>query len=94
MTAEQQQHIFEEFQQADYTVARQYGGTGLGLALSRRFCQLIGAEISVTSYPDQGSRFVVRLPIGAPEPVAAAPPLLDDTATALHLLEPMPSSVT
>ena len=94
MTAEQQQHIFEEFQQADYTIARQYGGTGLGLALSRRFCQLIGAEISVTSYPDQGSRFVVRLPIPSHEPTTALVASLPHEAIAVPpVLEPTPASV-
>ena len=93
MTAEQQQHIFEEFQQADYTIARQYGGTGLGLALSRRFCQLIGAEISVMSHPNQGSRFVVRLPVDGPAPSIAPASLSDDTTMALQALEPTSSPI-
>jgi signal transduction histidine kinase len=93
MTAEQQQHIFEEFQQADYTISSQYGGTGLGLALSRRFCQLIGAEISVASHPDQGSRFVVRLPVEGHVPFVAPLSPLGDTTTAPYTLEPAPSSV-
>jgi PAS domain S-box-containing protein len=65
MTGEQQR-IFEEFQQADRAISRQYGGTGLGLALSRRFCQLLGAEISVTSNLNQGSAFAVLLPVDMP----------------------------
>jgi signal transduction histidine kinase len=85
MTDEQQLRIFEEFQQADYTIASQYGGTGLGLALSRRFCQLIGAEISMTSYPNQGSCFIVRLPSSLYTPAAQLP---DDTINARHTLEP------
>jgi PAS domain S-box-containing protein len=88
MTDEQQQRIFEEFQQADYTITSQYGGTGLGLALSRRFCQLIGAEISMTSQPNQGSCFIVRLPSSLHTPVAQLP---DDTSNARHTLEPSSS---
>jgi PAS domain S-box-containing protein len=93
MTEEQQQRIFEEFQQADYSIASQYGGTGLGLALSRRFCQLIGAEISMTSHPKQGSCFTVRLPAGLHTPATApATKQLDDMLSARHTLEPTSSS--
>jgi PAS domain S-box-containing protein len=77
MTAEQQLAIFEEFQQADQTIAGSYGGTGLGLALSRRFCQLIGAEISVTSQLNEGATFVVQLPTGLAEPFLIRPDLQD-----------------
>src|SRR5262249_45968634 len=49
MTTEQMQRLFEEFSQADATTARQYGGTGLGLAITRRLCQMMGGDISVTS---------------------------------------------
>jgi signal transduction histidine kinase len=92
MTAEQQQRIFEEFRQADDTIAQQYGGTGLGLALSRRFCQLIGAEISVTSHLGQGARFIVRLPVDLRQQSAAsAAQLVDDTTGARHALEPTSS---
>jgi PAS domain S-box-containing protein len=93
MTGEQQQHIFEEFQQADYSIASQYGGTGLGLALSRRFCQLIGAEISVASQPNQGSRFIVRLPVDKHAPPIEPLTLADDTAATAYILESASSSV-
>lgn len=63
MSAEQQRYIFEEFQQADQRTAHYYGGTGLGLALSRRFCQLLHADLSVVSSVNEGSTFVVQLPI-------------------------------
>jgi signal transduction histidine kinase/CheY-like chemotaxis protein len=63
LTSEQVGRLFQEFSQADTTTARKYGGTGLGLALSRRLCRLMGGEITVTSEPDRGSTFTVRLPI-------------------------------
>jgi signal transduction histidine kinase len=52
----------EEFSQADVSTARRYGGTGLGLALSRRLCRLMGGEITVVSQKDRGSTFTVHLP--------------------------------
>jgi PAS domain S-box-containing protein len=63
MSPEQMQHLFEEFQQGDVSVSRKYGGTGLGLALSRRLCQIMGGDISVTSQAGHGSIFVARLPL-------------------------------
>jgi signal transduction histidine kinase len=55
-------NLFQEFRQADSSTANEYGGTGLGLAISQRLCGLMGGEISVTSAPQEGSEFVVRLP--------------------------------
>jgi two-component system, sensor histidine kinase and response regulator len=63
MTPAQTEKIFEPFTQADVTTTRKYGGTGLGLALVSRFCQLMGGSVSVQSAPGEGARFVVRLPI-------------------------------
>jgi len=62
MTPEQMTRLFEEFSQADVSTTRRYGGTGLGLALSRRLCRMMGGDITVTSEPGQGSTFSVRLP--------------------------------
>jgi signal transduction histidine kinase/ActR/RegA family two-component response regulator len=56
--------IFEAFQQGDQGVARQVGGTGLGLTICQRLVHLLGGEIEVASEVRQGSRFTVRLPIG------------------------------
>jgi len=65
MTAEQQAKLFQDFTQADSLTARRYGGTGLGLALSRKLARMMGGDVTVTSEPGKGSVFTVRLPGGA-----------------------------
>jgi signal transduction histidine kinase len=62
MTPEQMGRLFQEFSQASSTTASKYGGTGLGLAISRRFCQMMGGDITVESQPGRGSTFTIRLP--------------------------------
>ncbi|HUS17056.1 MAG TPA: response regulator [Chloroflexia bacterium] len=68
MSMEQVDALFQEFRQGDASTTRKYGGTGLGLALSRRFVQLLEGEISVESTPGQGATFIVRLPASAQPP--------------------------
>jgi PAS domain S-box-containing protein len=63
MTEEQSRKVFEAFTQADVTTTRKYGGTGLGLAIVSRFCELMGGDVSVQSSPNDGSCFVVHLPV-------------------------------
>jgi signal transduction histidine kinase len=65
MTAEQQAKLFEEFSQADASTAQKFGGTGLGLALSRKLARMMGGDVTVASEPGKGSVFTVRLPAGA-----------------------------
>jgi adenylate cyclase len=66
LTGEQQAKLFQEFTQADSLTARRYGGTGLGLALSRKLARMMGGDVTVTSEPGKGSVFTVRLP-GVPD---------------------------
>jgi signal transduction histidine kinase len=62
MTPDQLKRIFEAFGQADASTQARYGGTGLGLVISRKFCQMMGGDITVLSAPGHGTTFTVRLP--------------------------------
>lgn len=66
---EQLRKLFQPFTQADNSTSRKYGGTGLGLVISRHFCQMMGGDIAATSpgIPGQGSTFTMRLPLIARE---------------------------
>ncbi|HYD18614.1 MAG TPA: ATP-binding protein [Patescibacteria group bacterium] len=60
--------IFERFKQADSSVSRKYGGTGLGLPISLRLARLMGGDITVDSKPKEGALFTVTLPLRLAEP--------------------------
>jgi CheY-like chemotaxis protein/anti-sigma regulatory factor (Ser/Thr protein kinase) len=79
MGPEQIAKLFEAFSQADAATTRRFGGTGLGLALSRRLCRMMGGDVTVESEAGRGSTFTIRLPVQVAEPAEevvalAAPP--------------------
>jgi signal transduction histidine kinase len=63
--------LFTDYSQGSARISKEFGGTGLGLALSRKFCELMGARISVESQRGRGATFTVRLPVAKPFAVAA-----------------------
>jgi len=80
MTQEQLGRLFEAFSQADASTTKRFGGTGLGLAITKRFCTMLGGDVTVESTPGKGTTFIIRLPdqgvaataVEAPAPAAAA----------------------
>ncbi|HET9488788.1 MAG TPA: GAF domain-containing protein [Methylomirabilota bacterium] len=81
MTPEQLTRLFEAFSQADAATTRRFGGTGLGLALSRRLCRMMGGDVTVKSEAGRGSTFTIRLPAHVAE--AVEEPTAPATARAL-----------
>jgi CheY-like chemotaxis protein len=74
MTAEQMDRLFAAFTQADTSTTRRFGGTGLGLTISRRLAELMGGTITVTSVEGQGSKFSVMLQLAAGAEGPSSPP--------------------
>ena len=63
MTKDQQSRIFDAFSQADVSVTRKYGGTGLGLTISSQFVELMGGELKLESAKDHGTTFYFDIPL-------------------------------
>jgi signal transduction histidine kinase/CheY-like chemotaxis protein len=70
MTPEQQDRVFEAFSQADSATARDFGGTGLGLTITKTFCRMMSGDVALTSEPGKGTTFTIRLPTEVREPKA------------------------
>jgi CheY-like chemotaxis protein len=66
MTPEQIAKLFQPFTQADESTTRKYGGTGLGLTITQRFCRMMGGDVTVSSVPGEGSTFTLVLPVERP----------------------------
>ena len=73
MTPEQLGRLFQAFSQAEASTASKYGGTGLGLAISKRFCEMMGGSLTVSSEPGAGTAFTARIPAEVPDDVLSSP---------------------
>jgi len=81
ISPEQMDKLFEPFTQAEAGTSRHFGGTGLGLALTRHFARFMGGDLTVESRLGQGSTFYLRVPRQVPEPSAQETPVRDRHAT-------------
>ncbi|XZE34435.1 ATP-binding protein [Pirellulaceae bacterium SH501] len=99
ITAQQIERLFESFSQADTSMTRRYGGSGLGLVISKRLMNLLGGDLSVSSVPGIGSEFTATLqlsedsltmrtcsPTEAPTRIAATPKLEKDSLLGVRIL--------
>lgn len=94
MNDEQLGRLFQAFTQADSSTTRNFGGTGLGLTITKHFCTMLGGSIDVTSKPGVGSTFTIVLPDQAPKQTAAASSEIDDIKGESAAQAASPSSMT
>jgi signal transduction histidine kinase/DNA-binding response OmpR family regulator len=91
LSSEQIVRLFQSFTQADASTTRKFGGTGLGLALTRRFCQMMSGDVTVHSVPGQGSVFTIKLPATVIESVAVEPEALIEDRRQMPAIPEIPS---
>jgi PAS domain S-box-containing protein len=80
MSDEQRGKLFKEFTQADDSTTRRFGGTGLGLTITKRFCEMMGGSVEVDSETGHGTTFTVTLPAEVAEPTAPSPASVSESA--------------
>jgi signal transduction histidine kinase len=73
MNEAQMSRLFESFYQADSSISRRYGGTGLGLSLTKQFCEMLGGKLAVQSAESQGTTFTMKVPLRSKEQVTTPP---------------------
>ena len=93
IAADKLELIFEAFQQADGSTSRHYGGSGLGLSISREFARLLGGRVSVASEPGKGSVFTLWLPLQGPSEARARATQVTEPLTLPVRSKPAPSPV-
>ena len=99
MAPDQMEKLFQPFVQGDASTSRKFGGTGLGMTITHRFCQMMGGEISAVSEPGRGTTFTIRLPARVKvQPPAAAPlteppePMVSEGSSTVLVIEDDPDT--
>ena len=95
IAADRVERIFDAFAQADATITRQFGGTGLGTTIARQLTELMGGRIVVQSQVGAGSRFEVQLPLahGQPPALAVAAPVVQLPPLSILVADDVPQNI-
>jgi CheY-like chemotaxis protein len=97
MAPEQMEKLFQPFVQGDASTSRKFGGTGLGMTITHRFCEMMGGEITAASEPGRGTSFTIRLPARVQVQPPAAPqnrlsPMVADGSSTVLVIEDDPAT--
>lgn len=90
LSDDQKEKIFDSFSQADLSTTRKYGGTGLGLTISRRYCQMMGGTLTVSSQLNVGSTFSIRVPREIRATTLESPPSITPDTVPVSQASQMP----